>query len=235
MQDTISLQTDSLPTALEQTAGQVADSIGAGAAHIVEAIKSPSGWEIASSLSVIAVAALAIIEVRRIYLNRKEGQERAAARVSAVAIPVRRQIKSWLDEVPPEVIQMEERLRGSELDWSLKDATAVKKMWHYWDARSRRSDIGKAEQRIENMNAEAPSTEKETRSKVVGATAAFYRAFDNINQLMALPWADMLNGDLTTHVTRERGLLLSQGHKLLRQCAEELDALVDKQFDEASL
>lgn len=227
MQDTASVQTDSLGTVLERAAGQLADSIGADAAHIVEAIKSPSWWEIASSLAIIAVAVLAGIELWRIYRNRKESEKRAAARVSAVAFPVRRQIKSWLDELPPGMDQMEGRLQKPGQDWSQEDATAVHKLWQYWNLRSVKGDIGKAETRIEAMSAEAPFAEEKVRAGVVGSTRLFYRAFDKINKLAAQQWENA--GDKLLRVAkREYGVLISEGHKRLKQCAEELDALVDK-------
>lgn len=224
------IQTDSLEAALEQATDQLIDSIETGVGRIADAMPSPSIWEVGASLAAIMVAVLAVIEMVRIYLNRKEGQKRAAARVSAVAIPVRRQIKSWFAELPSDVVQMEEQLEGQGQTWSHQDAKAVLAMWNIWNTRSARSQIREAERRIEDMNAEAPLASEETGRKVVRATAEFYGAFDELNEIMALAWDVPLTGDLMTHATRERGLILSRGHQRLRRCIEELDLLIDERF-----
>lgn len=232
-QVTTTIRIDSLEAMLEAAASRLADSVVAGATQIVNSISYPSIWEIGASFSAVVVAAFAIIEGVRIFLSRKEITNRAAARVSSVAFPVRRQIESWLDEVPPEVAQMEERQRNSLHDWSDEDAGTVRKTGIYWQERSAKSDIRTAETRIEEMNAQAPLAAPFLRGQVVAATAAFYQAFDNLNQIIAIPWEPGLDGFNIEHATYELGRTLLQGHRLLKDCTERLDTVVDEEFTKA--
>lgn len=217
---------DTLRPALDSATEQLSDSLSAMAERVVDALNTPSVWDIGSSLAAIFVAILAVVEFRRLYRQKAEVQAHAAARVSAIAMPVHRQIKSWLDGAPPAVAQVEAR-HQQNANWTPMDATFLREAWTYWTMRSARGQIAKAEQRIEDLNAQAPLASNEVGDQVVRATAAFYAAFDHLNDLMAMPW----QGDITANPPQApHRKLVADGHGELRKCVEELVALIDKKL-----
>lgn len=231
--DSTTVQLDSLQAALERSIAALGDSIGAASGRVADALSvGPSPWQVGASLAGIAVAILASVELWRLARDARESKDRAAARVSAVAIPVRRSIKSWLDEMPQVIVQLESRERA-KLEWSNNDSDMLRYAWQYWTNRSASGHIGRAEERIEALNEEAPFARPAVRDRVVRATAAFYQAFDQLNPLMAMPWSSNPTYENQPAAPDHRQQVVS-GHERLRICVAELDGLISAEFKRAT-
>lgn len=220
-------QFDSLQAAIERTVAQLADSLGAAAGQVAQAIDSPSWWDKGVSFAGMMVALLAFIELRRIYQARRESEERAAARVSAISIPVSRNLKAWVDAIPPEFTRMFTQI--DQREWSHQDAVAVRDRVMQWGRRSTMDRIAPMELRIDEMNAQAPFAKEEIRKRAIDITAAFYSAFDLINPVAELP-VDNLEGDLGNHFTQQHGRDLGRADALLKTCVEILGAQIDESY-----
>lgn len=221
---------DTLLSLLENST-QALDSLHAAVTRLAAAGGGKSLWDVGSSLATIVVAVLAIVELGRLYQHHRENANRAAARVSAVAIPLHRSLASWLKEMPTPLEELERREKEGA-SWTDIDAEGTREAWLYWTERSAKSHIGKAEQRVEALNAEAPFADERVRSKVIRATAGFYGAFDHLNQVMAMPWAD---NTLTVHPPdRSHRTHVACGHEELRKCCTELNGLIAKDFKKAA-